>query len=37
MSLQEKLFLYITGKIKADKEIKNFIKELKLWEQKLTK
>lgn len=31
MSIQEKLYLYATGKIKADKEIKNFLKGVKEW------
>ena len=37
MTIQEKLYLYTIGKIKVDKEIKSFVEELKIWNNKLTK
>ena len=34
MNIQEKLYLFMIGKIKKDKEIKQFIKEIKIWNNK---
>lgn len=34
MTIQEQLALYAMGKIKATKEIKKFLRELKKWNSK---